>query len=156
MINSPDSVVARVFKARYFPNSNFLNVVDMPGMSFMWRSILAGRNILSKGIRYQIGDGCNVSLWNDPWLPLPYSFKPFSYPAAGTECWTVGDIIDQENCTWIPEAVNELFTDEEANIILKIPLSTRRTNDRIAWHYNSQGIFNVKSGYHIAIFSGSS
>ncbi|KAK9938970.1 hypothetical protein M0R45_015680 [Rubus argutus] len=83
-------------KARYYPNTTFLDAMVMPDMSFSWRSILTGRNILTNGMRFQIGSGNSVSLWKDPWLPLPYSFKPFSPPMDGTESWLVGDIIDHE------------------------------------------------------------
>ena len=78
LITRPDSLAARVFKARYHPNTSFMNAVEYPDMSYTWRSIMAGRKILSRGTRFQIGDGQQVSLWNDPWLPLPHSFKPYS------------------------------------------------------------------------------
>lgn len=55
------------------------------GASDTWRSIIAGREVLQKGFRYQIGDGGNVSLWNVPWVPIPSSFKPFSPIMEGTE-----------------------------------------------------------------------
>lgn len=150
LLRNPNSLVAQLFKARYFPNCNFLDAVAQPGMSFTWRSILAGRKILHKGIRYQIGVGGNVSLWNDPWLPLPHSFKPFSAPMEGTESWMVSDIIDNANGEWVSSVIDELFTKEEANIILKIPLSLRSSDDRLIWHYDTKGIYSVKSGYHVA------
>lgn len=71
LIKFPDSLAARIFKARYYPNSDFMNAEVKPGVSYTWRSILAGREILSKGLRFQIGKGDNVSIWYDPWLPLP-------------------------------------------------------------------------------------
>lgn len=71
-----------------------------------------------------------MSIWNDPWLPLPYNFKPFSLPIIGTENWKVGHIIDHENGAWVSIMVNELFTDIEAEIILRIPLSLRALADR--------------------------
>ena len=150
LIMYPDSLVAQVFKARYFPNSNFLNAVAQLGMSFTWRSILAGRSLLSKGLRFQIGGGIDVSLWNDPWLPLPFSFKPYSLPMEGTESWRVCDIIDQDNGEWVKDVVVDLFTEDEALLILKIPLSVRSAEDRLIWHYDRNGIFSVKSGYHVA------
>ncbi|KAK9929717.1 hypothetical protein M0R45_026804 [Rubus argutus] len=101
LINQPESLAAQVFKARYHPNSSFLEANPLPDMSYAWRSILAGRQILSKGIRFQIGNGKNVSLWNDPWLPLPHNFKPFSSPMEGTDSWMVGDIVDHQTHEWI-------------------------------------------------------
>ncbi|KAK9929753.1 hypothetical protein M0R45_026839 [Rubus argutus] len=130
-----------------------MNAEILPDMSYVWRSILAGRSVLSKGVRFQVGKGDNVSIWHDPWLPLPYSFKPFSLPIKGTENWKVGDLIDHDNHVWLNTMVSELFSATEAEIILKIPLSVWAINDRSIWHYDKTGIYNVKSGYHIAQLS---
>lgn len=62
------------------------------------------KDLLVKGLRFQIGDGSKVSIWHDPWLPLPYSFRPFSLPMAGTEDWLVGDLIDNDSKEWIKRA----------------------------------------------------
>ncbi|KAK9924950.1 hypothetical protein M0R45_033291 [Rubus argutus] len=150
LITQPDSLVARVFKARYHPNSSFLEANHLPDMSYTWRSILAGKKVLSKGIRFQIGIGNNVSLWNDPWLPLPHNFKPFSSPREGTESWKVGDIINQQSHNWIHPVISELFSKAEVELILKIPLSHSTAEDRLIWHFDTKGRFYVKSGYHIA------
>ncbi|KAK9936175.1 hypothetical protein M0R45_013032 [Rubus argutus] len=150
LLKSPDSLVARFFKARYYPSSNFMKAETLPDMSYTWRSILAGREVLAKGTRFQIGKGDTVSIWEDPWLPRPYKFKPFSQPIDGTENWKVSDIIDHENHAWLDTIVAELFSASEADMVLKIPLSLRNHDDRLIWHYDRLGLFNVKSGYHVA------
>lgn len=150
LLSNPDSIAAQIFKARYFPKSGFMDAMAVPDMSYTWRSILAGRELLSLGLRFQIGNGNNVSLWNDPWLPLPYSFKPYSIPMEGTESWKVGDLIDQERHTWLEPVIFDLFPTAEAEIILKIPLSRRSSADRMIWHFDNKGLYNVKSGYRIA------
>lgn len=150
LLNQPDSLVARIFKARYYPNSSFLDAASLPDMSYSWRSILAGRNVLTKGLRFQIGEGRKVSLWNDPWIPLPYSFKPYSTPMDGSENWRVSDIIDHDNHTWLEQVVEDLFNDAEAEIILQLPLSYHTTIDRLIWHFDNKGIYTVKSGYYVA------
>lgn len=41
----------------------------------MWKllrkSILHGRNLIVKGMRFIVGDGSLIDMWSDPWLPLP-------------------------------------------------------------------------------------
>lgn len=150
LLTNPSSVAARVLKARYFPHSSFMEAVCQPGMSFSWRSILAGKTVLARGLRYQIGNGCDVSIWDDPWLPLPYNFKPFSPPKANTEHWKVKELMNQDSLDWNKNVVEDLFTKMEADIILSIPLSLCNKKDRLIWHYDARGIFNVKSGYHAA------
>lgn len=150
LLKYPNSVVARVLKAKYFPNTSFMEASSPSGMSYSWRSIITGREVLAKGLRYQIGDGRCVSIWNDPWIPLPHSFKPFSLPLEGTEMWNVEDIIDPESRTWNATMVENLFTKMEADLILSIPLSHRPSEDKLVWHHDRKGSFNVKSCYHLA------
>lgn len=37
------------------------------------------------------------------------------------------------------------------NLILKIKLPYQPCEDRVLWHYNRQGEYSVKSGYHLAV-----
>lgn len=148
LLTQPHSLAARVFKARYFPYTNFLHAPTGGDMSYMWRSILSGREVLTKGLRYQIGNGNKVSIWFDPWLPTPFSFKPFSLPMEGTISWKVNDLIDPECHEWLQPVIHELFTNTEAQCILRIPLSLRPMEDRLIWHYDRKGLFSVKSGYY--------
>ena len=53
-----DSLVYRVFKARYFPNSDFVHVGMGCNPSYAWRSIMATQDVVKKGIRWQVGNGC--------------------------------------------------------------------------------------------------
>lgn len=148
LIKNPNSLAARFFKAQYFPHTDFMKAPIMSGMSFAWRSILVGREVLAKGLRFQIGSGELVSLWNDPWLPLPYNFKPLSLPMEGTEAWRVGDLIDHESKEWIGSVASELFTNRETELILGIPMSLKPSIDREVWHFDKKGLYTVKSGYH--------
>ncbi|XP_062024673.1 putative ribonuclease H protein At1g65750 isoform X2 [Rosa rugosa] len=120
------------------------------GMSYTWRSILAGRELLRNGLRFQVGRGDTIRLWTDPWLPLPYTFRPFSLPMEGTEDWLVSDLIDLEAKEWMEDIVTELFSPEEAEIITRIPISLRGPHDRYVWHFDRRGCFTVKSCYHAA------
>lgn len=38
------------------------------GQSF-WRSICSARELIADGLVWRIGNGNNVNIWNDPWLP---------------------------------------------------------------------------------------
>jgi hypothetical protein len=54
-ISKPTSLVARVFKARYFPHSSFTNASLGNNPSFVWRSIWKSRQVLLLGCRWRIG-----------------------------------------------------------------------------------------------------
>ena len=40
-----------------------------PGMSYSWRSIVRGIKALRNGIIWRVGDGEQIRIWEDPWLP---------------------------------------------------------------------------------------
>lgn len=47
-ITNPESLCARILKAKYFPNTNLMHVQKKEGSCFTWQSILAGRDTLKK------------------------------------------------------------------------------------------------------------
>ena len=66
LLTNPLSLVARIFKARYFPKSSFLKVEMGTNPSFVWCSIMASQNLLKKGARWRIGRGNQVRIYRDP------------------------------------------------------------------------------------------
>ena len=45
MINNPNSLCHRVFKARFFPNCSILEAKDSSIGSYAWKSILSARDV---------------------------------------------------------------------------------------------------------------
>lgn len=79
LIKNPDSLAARVRKAKYFARTEFLTARPRPTSSYLWRSILEGRKLLNKGILWRVGSGEAIHVWDDPWIPVPTSFKVSQY-----------------------------------------------------------------------------
>ncbi|KAL6226980.1 hypothetical protein ACLB2K_000939 [Fragaria x ananassa] len=117
------------------------------GASFTWRSIMAGRRVLEKGMRFQVGNGVDISVWHDRWIPVPYGFKPYSEPMEGLDDLKVVDLLDPDERGWQINLLRELFTEHEVELIAKIPLSLGNPNDRLVWHFDKSGRYSVKSGY---------
>lgn len=65
-MNNPNSMVARVFKARYFPHSNLLRASRGGGSSFIWSGIWQAKEALAKGFRWVLGDGSDIDAHCDP------------------------------------------------------------------------------------------
>jgi hypothetical protein len=69
LLTNTDTLCGRVLKAKYFPHSDILQCTPRTGISYSWRSILKGAELIKEGIIWRIGNGEKVRIWEDPWLP---------------------------------------------------------------------------------------
>lgn len=56
MLTNPNTLVSRLFKARYFPQGSILEAPVGNNPSFVWHSILAGKELIVQGLAKRIGD----------------------------------------------------------------------------------------------------
>jgi hypothetical protein len=68
LINYPNSLVAQVLKAKYYPNDHFLQAKPKQQTSYSWKSIQNASWILRKGCYWTIGNGENTNIWDDNWI----------------------------------------------------------------------------------------
>ena len=61
------------------------------------------------------------------------------------------ELINREEATWKTEVLNVLFLPYEADLISRIPLSSRMPADRQIWALTSNGMFSVRSAYYGAL-----
>lgn len=61
LVNRPDSLCARVLKAKYYPNSDVLDDGPKAGSSFTSQSICSGIQTFKRGCIWRIGDGEKVT-----------------------------------------------------------------------------------------------
>lgn len=66
--SKPNSLVARIFKARYFCNSHILQATKGRDSSFIWTGIWEAKERLKTGFRWILGNGENIRVFKDPWL----------------------------------------------------------------------------------------
>ncbi|KAL6134324.1 hypothetical protein ACLB2K_066556 [Fragaria x ananassa] len=142
-----DSLLGRLYKARYFPHTDFWSAPN-PSMPYAcWRGIFEARDLLVNGTRWQIGDGCSVRAWEDPWLPRPRDFRPLSQRSSSN--MLVSDFISVDRM-WNVDLVGEHFEQADVDLILTIPLSRRAGPDKLVWHYDLKGRFSTRSAYDLA------
>lgn len=72
---STNSLVHKVFKAKHFADRTFKEAQLGRRPSYIWRSIMATKDIMEVGSRWIIGNGEQVDIWMDKWLPTLDSFK---------------------------------------------------------------------------------
>lgn len=149
ILEKPECLMARVLKQRYFKNTNILHAPSQRKASFVFRSILQGRDLVKKGLRFMVGDGTMISAWNDPWLPL-HPPRPPQAKQNIVEHHQVANWIHESGIGWNETRIRELVVEEDANIIMAIKLCRTAATDILGWHYSKDGIYSVKSAYWLA------
>ena len=77
LLEDKNSLFHVFFKENLFPNGNIFSAKEGSG-SFAWKSILKGREVIQKGAKWRVGNGENILIYQDRWLPAPSSliFNP--------------------------------------------------------------------------------
>lgn len=78
LIHNPGSLCARILKAKYYPATFLLEARVKEGCSYTWRSIMQGVGVLKEGIVWRVGNGQNINIWSDPWLPRNFTRRPIT------------------------------------------------------------------------------
>ena len=114
-----------------------------------WRAIEYGIELLKKGTIWRVGNGTNIRIWRDNWIPSDFYLRPVTRRRHSRLKW-VADLIDEERMEWKMNILQQNFAPLDVEEILKIkPYSS--FEDIIAWHYERSGIFSVKSAYKLAL-----
>lgn len=150
LLQAPESLSARILRALYFPNGEFLSASLGSRPSQIWRSILDGREVLKQGLIRRIGDGNLTHVWNDNWLPREAMLRPIA-PRQVDKPELVSELIDQVTLSWNEQKLAEHFLPMDADIIRKIPLATTRFDDCWSWFWEKNGNFSVRSAYRMLI-----
>lgn len=75
IMNKPHSLLGKVLRVKYFPKVKWLNARVGRKPSSIWRSHVWGKELLEVGTKWRIGNGSQVLLKTDKWLPQPFTFK---------------------------------------------------------------------------------
>ncbi|GJT54240.1 hypothetical protein Tco_0989294 [Tanacetum coccineum] len=92
-----------------------------------WKSILQGRDLLLEGIRWQVGNGLNISFWTQKWAPYHEDFYIRTPCGPFNNSQLVSDFI--LDGAWNMSKLKAHVSDQEANFIAKIPIFRTHTND---------------------------
>ncbi|KAK3194099.1 hypothetical protein Dsin_025409 [Dipteronia sinensis] len=149
IVSDPSSLASRVIQAKYFKQTDFLNAPIKAGCSHIWRSLVWGRSLLAKGLRWAVGDKNSIRVFKDCWLPRPCSFKPITFDH-GIDI-RVADLMNRPRTGWDMEKLNRILLPTDKEVILSILVSWSGGQDSLRWHYEKKRVFTVKSGYCLAL-----
>ena len=64
LFHQRDTLLFRVFSAKYFPNGNILDAPIHPKCSYTWKSIFQAREVIQNGTAWRVGNGQLIDIWN--------------------------------------------------------------------------------------------
>ena len=107
---------------------------------------MAGVDSLKKGYIWRVGNGQNIDIWRDAWIPNGANRKIIT-PRRGKLLTKVVDLIDPINNCWDEDLVRQTLWPIDVQRVLTIPLPTYDMSDFIAWSFTKNGLFTVRSAY---------
>ncbi|XP_071914033.1 uncharacterized protein [Coffea arabica] len=115
------------------------------GALWIWQSLHSSLEMLESGVWKQVGDGTTVEIWNDRWIDCTKFGKVSSPKPNGCQLTKVSNLIEGKQ--WNKDIIQALFSKEEAEAILLIPLSVFQKKDRFKWRHTANGFYSTKSRY---------
>ena len=101
-------------------------------------------------MRWQIGNGRLVHVWEDDWGPTTLHQCPNP-----REVQWVADLIDADSGSWDVSILREVFDEDSVQRVQQAALTDCRRRDYVVWTFDPQGLFSVKSAYRVAVCSES-
>ena len=141
------SLLHQVLKARYYRGVEFLEARRGYNPSFTWRSIWGSKALLLEGLKWRVGNGERISVWEDAWIIGDGSHCVPTPQEASDMDLKVSALIDPYTKGWDVDLVHQTFREDEWPLILNLPLSRFRSEDRRYWWPARNGLFSVKSCY---------
>jgi hypothetical protein len=119
LLERPNSLCARLLKAKYYKSGSLLDTVFPVNASPVWKGIEYGLELLKKGVIWRIGNGETVKVWRDPWIPRPPgSRKPLS-PRGTCRLQRVEQFLRLDG-SWNEDLLNEYMIPVDVEEILNM------------------------------------
>ncbi|KAL8098853.1 hypothetical protein AgCh_031539 [Apium graveolens] len=145
-IVNPDSLVSRLFKARYFVDTDFLNSLLGSNPSFVWRSIFEAKHLILDEIRWRVGNGESIKIVGQPWLTVadnPY----ITTVSPAIDHNYVSSLMCVDRREWDIDVIKDIFNNRDQQRILDVHLDAASHEDVMYWRLENSGVYSVKSAY---------
>lgn len=143
-MQQPLALWSQLFKGLYFPTQAFLSINPVARASWGWKSLLLGRNAIAPHLCWSVGDGRDIKIRGDRWLPFGTLYGPNNKD----DPLLVADLIDPTHQTWNQPQLLSLLGEDITAQVLNIPIRHIPIVDHIIWTGTKDGKYTVKSCYH--------
>lgn len=109
IILSPSSLVAQCLQAKHYPSGSFLDASLGGRSSYLQRSLLEGRNLLSLCLRHCMGNSLSTNIQPDKWIPSLSGFTPFPLFLSRGKERKVTKNIEFNQCYWREDELDIFF-----------------------------------------------
>ena len=132
-------------------SQHFLEATVPNHSSYAWRSITQGRQLIPQGSQWRVGNGSEINIWSNKWLPSETNHKIVSPQTILPAEAKVADLMDfsSPQPRWKNMLIDTIFYPFEASIVKAIPLNFRRPDDSLIWTRSRSGTFSVCSVYFL-------
>ncbi|CAA7037370.1 unnamed protein product [Microthlaspi erraticum] len=151
LLRYPSSLLARVLKGRYFRYTSPLETAKANAPSYGWRSIIAAKDLLQKGLRRSIKSGFDTKVWTDPWLPTIPARPALDNGNGRNPHLYVNHLIDFNTKEWKMDTIKELIHPTDIPLITSLRPSRVFDCDGYVWSHSTSGQYTVRSGYALAM-----
>lgn len=94
---------------------------------------MTANKVLIGGLRYQVGDGKIVKIWESPWLNDTLNFKPETRKPESCQLTWVSELMGEGGKRWNAELIHSIFSTRDATAIVQTPISQIGVKDRLVW-----------------------
>lgn len=141
-----NSLVSRMYKAKYFANTDIFQASIGHNPSFIWRSLLEAKQMIFDGFRWRVGDGNDIRILDQPWLLDKGNPFITSDPEPLKEK-KVMSLMRSDKKEWDLEVLQDVLNERDQSQVLNITLYESNQEDKIFWLPEESGIYSVKSAY---------
>lgn len=93
--------------------------------------LAAARYLLQEGCMWSVGDEKSVNVWDDKWLKANHMRKTISPKPENCSIEKVTELRNLEGEKWNKRLIEQLFNEEERELIMKTSMSAMGTKDRL-------------------------
>lgn len=123
VMTRPQTFIAKLLKARYFPNYKFREANLGRNPSYVWHSILTAKDLILAGSVLKVGKRDDITVWTEPWIPETYN-KIITTPVIpGLENIKVCSLFREDQREWDCDIIRDIFNTNDVDRISIIPFS---------------------------------